>query len=33
MGVAAQGAVLAAGLFTITLLGPTGVAPFIYYRF
>lgn len=33
MGVAAQGAVLAGGLFTITLLGPTGVAPFIYYRF
>ena len=33
LGVAAQGAILAGGLFTITLLGPTGVAPFIYYRF
>ena len=21
------------GLFTVTTLGPTGVAPFIYYRF
>ena len=28
-----QGAVLAAGLYLITLLGPEGVAPFIYYRF
>ena len=29
----AQGAVLAGALYVITLLGPTGVAPFIYYRF
>ncbi|HEY2429452.1 MAG TPA: MBOAT family protein [Acidimicrobiales bacterium] len=28
-----QGVVLAAGLYVITLLGPQGVAPFIYYRF
>jgi alginate O-acetyltransferase complex protein AlgI len=28
-----QGAVLAGGLYVITLLGPQGVAPFIYYRF
>ncbi len=30
---AAQGVVLAGGLYLITLLGPVGVAPFIYYRF
>ena len=30
---AAQGAILAGGLFLITTLGPQGVAPFIYYRF
>ncbi len=29
----AQGAVIAAGLYVITTLGPQGVAPFIYYRF
>ncbi|MBV8431454.1 MAG: MBOAT family protein, partial [Solirubrobacterales bacterium] len=28
-----QGVVLAGGLYLITLLGPVGVAPFIYYRF
>jgi hypothetical protein len=28
-----QGAVLAASLMIIDSLGPTGVAPFIYYRF
>jgi hypothetical protein len=28
-----QGAVLGGALYTITLLGPVGVAPFIYYRF
>jgi len=28
-----QGAVLAGGLYLITLLSPPGVAPFIYYRF
>jgi alginate O-acetyltransferase complex protein AlgI len=29
----AQGALLAGGLYLITLLSPPGVAPFIYYRF
>ena len=29
----AQGAVLACGLYVITALAPSGVAPFIYYRF
>jgi len=29
----AQGGAIAAGLYTITTLGPQGVAPFIYYRF
>ena len=29
----AQGAVLAVSLMIIDSLGPTGVAPFIYYRF
>jgi hypothetical protein len=30
---AANGAALAAGVFVIELLGPTGVAPFIYFQF
>jgi len=30
---AGQGAMLALVLFTITTLGPQGVAPFIYFRF
>jgi hypothetical protein len=30
---AAQGVVLAGALFTVTSLGPQGVAPFIYFRF
>jgi hypothetical protein len=29
----AQGILLGVGLFTITTLGPQGVAPFIYFRF
>jgi D-alanyl-lipoteichoic acid acyltransferase DltB (MBOAT superfamily) len=29
----AQGGAIAVGLYTITTLGPQGVAPFIYYRF
>ena len=33
LGAIAQGAVLATALLVITTLGPTGVAPFIYYRF
>jgi alginate O-acetyltransferase complex protein AlgI len=32
-GALAQGAVLAVALFVITILGPQGVAPFIYFRF
>jgi alginate O-acetyltransferase complex protein AlgI len=33
MPVAANGAVLALGLYVIEMLGPTGVAPFIYFQF
>jgi hypothetical protein len=30
---AANGAVLALGVYVIEMLGPTGVAPFIYFQF
>ena len=33
LGTVAKGATLAAALLVITTLGPTGVAPFIYFRF
>jgi D-alanyl-lipoteichoic acid acyltransferase DltB (MBOAT superfamily) len=33
MPVAANGAVLALGVYAIEMLGPTGVAPFIYFQF
>jgi len=33
LGAPVQGAILGSGLYVITLLGPIGVAPFIYYRF
>jgi D-alanyl-lipoteichoic acid acyltransferase DltB (MBOAT superfamily) len=33
IGAVAQGALLAVALFVITILGPQGVAPFIYFRF
>jgi D-alanyl-lipoteichoic acid acyltransferase DltB (MBOAT superfamily) len=33
MPVAVNGAALALGIYTIELLGPTGVAPFIYFQF
>jgi len=33
MPIALNGAVLALGVFVIEMLGPTGVAPFIYFQF
>jgi alginate O-acetyltransferase complex protein AlgI len=33
MPMVASGAVLALGVFVIEMLGPTGVAPFIYFQF
>jgi len=33
MPIAVNGAVLAFGVFLIEVLGPTGVAPFIYFQF
>jgi len=33
MPIGFSGAVLAVGVFVIEMLGPTGVAPFIYFQF